>query len=1411
MKLNHLSRIPMRLAALILSLWALSASAAIVTIGNWMEDPFIMTFETSGTNATLTRISKGTGDTSVFEIPETITASGISYTVTAVTGLGSEASRLLEIIIPPTVTNIRGFEACLLLETLTIKPGTSALAIGLAVPASGTSHAVGQFKKCNLTTVNVGRSLEYGYEKDYGDLYDPYVDKAKFDYTPFRNLTNFNITGSDIRIPAQMIPEVENLNISGQNVVIWALEHDEDIMGERIDAGNIYAEEPFTTTGNVYGYVKNVYYKDFATLLACKYNNYLWIRDIKMYVGGELLDKVTIPDGTIEIPDYAFYYTGITGLTLPASVKSIGKHAFYNTQLVSLNLNSTETIAEEAFANCDRLTTVDLGQNITDIGDAAFTDCPLTTINFPATLRSIGSSAFSGTTLTRAEFAPGCVLESVGERAFVSTALTTVRFPDGLRTLGARAFENCVKLTYAELGKNLEQIEDNTFKGCLALSEIDIPASVKNIGESAFDSCTGLVIVTLNEGLGSIDKYAFRSTAMSQLTIPASVTQIKHTAFDNTDKLMFLTFSDSDTPLTMISSNLYAFYKTMFASSPLRMLYLGRDITDSLEHGLFQDQTALKSITFGSGITTLNNNIFKGCTAIEKIATPSNVAHLGSAAFSGCSALGSATLSEGLNDIGSYCFEGCALTELSIPASTKTVKSYAFRDCGSLTAVKLADSPAPVDMEGGSTHNSNLFGDCPLATLHIGRDVTYDEDTASPFRNQDKLTDVTFADATVTLLGKNLLRGCGAIEKLQLPASLVNIGHGALSEMTSLKSLDLPGKTEAVGDSAFARNKAMTEVKMTESVTSVGSSAFTDCTALKSVALSGKLTRLADYLFCNCTSLPTVSIPAGVTQIDTHVFDGCTSLDNIRIPDKTTLLSSYVFNKCSSLATLDLGKGLATIDSYAITDCQALENLVIPANVTKMELAAFHDIRNLKKLRFEDGDQYIAIDHAYNMGEIGMFSNCGLENLYLGRMITYYTSSTTPSPFAKSATLRTVEFGTSVSSIQPSLFIECKALEGAVIGDGVTNISASAFEGCTALSILSLGKSLETIGERAFSGCSSLKELRLPDSMREISEQAFSSTGLTDIDFAKIETIGPEAFYRCEDLRSVTLPETLFGIGVRSFQLCTSLKYIEIPDGPRNIGSQSFSGCSGLLWITLGRTVTSIGSNAFENCNALGYIKSYNTMPPQGITGFPSEVEQTATLYVPAASIEMYRLTPAWENFFNIRPLDDATDDIIVDGMLFRPTGSGSEVTLVDADFAGLNPEELTIPAEISNDGNTYTVTAIAPHAFDACRNLTAITCLALQVPDAGADTFPAALVNSATLYVPAQALESYKADAAWGRFFHILPLESGIDDVTVSDGFNADVYTIGGVLILRNADRSSFEALAPGIYIVNNRKVYKR
>lgn len=1397
MKLNFLSGLVSRLTLMmLLALTALPASSATVSVE---VDSATLTFSTSGGTATLTRV--GVAGYSEVRIPETITVDGETYTVTGISSLGNLAKYITAISIPGTVGDVRCFGESVNLKTLTIEPGPSVLTIGLLTASYGEYYpAVRQFANCPLETVNLGRTIDYGYQPEYGDLYDPYVDKEKYAGSPFNALVDLNITGDNVSLAAQMVPETDNLRVSAKNTQIFVPE--KTFGGEYLNVKNVYIDEPIKIVGQVYSQAKNIYYKDYGTIFNSRFDVPI-CRYAKLYIGGRQLDKVVIPEGYVEIPDYAFYESDIKELSLPSSVKRIGKYAFSETSLINVKLNSVETIDEKAFSSCNRLNNVDFGSKLVEIGDGAFFNCQITTANLPATLRVIGASAFSKTALTRVEFAQGCALESIGESAFVNTSLTTIRLPEGLKNLGRYAFQSNNKLTFASLGKSLKLVDSGTFEGCLALSEIEIPSSVTEIGGRAFSSCSGLVVVTLNEGLEKIGASAFNNTAISQLTIPASVKAMARNAFSGTSMLNFLTITDSETPLAIDEEPGMRSYESMFAKSPLRLVYMGRDISYSNENGLFENQKGLKSVTLSRYVTYVGRNLFKNCTSLPKVTFTENLKDIYSGAFSGCVSLKEANLVEGLETIGSYSFDSCPISKIDIPSTATTVGAYAFRNCRQVTELTLADSDKSINMEGGSDRNQTLFGDCPLTKLYVGRDVEYMAGVASPFRNQENLTTVAFSDTKVTNLGINYLRGCSAVETIKLPSSLKAISHGALSELSSLKALEIPANTEAIGDSAFARNKAMAEVKMICGVKTPGKYLFTDCTGLKSISLCEGLQTMTGYMFNNCESLLTVKIPTTVSEIESYIFENCRSLDNITIPDKVKTLNSYVFNKCQSLAHLNLGKGLETINPSAITGCRVLENIVIPTSVTIIKSNGFNDNRNLKNLTIAGSDRYIIIEH-HELN--GMFKEEGVENLYLGRMLTY-TSPSNPSPFAGSQTLKKVEFGPDIVSIQPLLFKDCNALEGAIVGDAVTTISESAFSGCLSLSYLSLGKSLVSIGEYAFSRCASLKILNLPESMREISEEAFYWSGLTDIDFAKIETIGPKAFMQCNGLERINLPETLFGIGVESFRGCANLQYVDIPAGPRNVGSMAFKDCINLKWISLGRTVTSIGNNAFAGCEAVDYIKSYNTTPPQGLTGFSSNVEASATLYVPAQSIEMYKLTPAWENFFNIKTLDDVvlpsaitldrSEYTIYPGQNFTLTVSVAPAgALAGFEWHSSDPEVATVnqtgvvTAGTKAGETVITVTSIGnPSVSASCRVTLSngenpITALRLSKEVMTTFTGSRQPVELTAIYEPANAtvsdfkwtisdesVASYFAEADGGRTLKFFGDKPGEVTITVTSG----------------------------------------
>ena len=107
-------------------------------------------------------------------------------------------------------------------------------------------------------------------------------------------------------------------------------------------------------------------------------NPLLHAKTKNLYLNGELLTNLIIPDGINKIKNYAFSHcTGLTSVTIPNSVTSIGDHAFSNCSgLTSVTIpNSVTSIEDYAFYYCSGLTSVTIPNSVTSIGQGAFFCC----------------------------------------------------------------------------------------------------------------------------------------------------------------------------------------------------------------------------------------------------------------------------------------------------------------------------------------------------------------------------------------------------------------------------------------------------------------------------------------------------------------------------------------------------------------------------------------------------------------------------------------------------------------------------------------------------------------------------------------------------------------------------------------------------------------------------------------------------------------------------------------------------------------------------------------------------------------------------------------------------------------------------------------------------------------------------
>ncbi len=686
--------------------------------------------------------------------------------------------------------------------------------------------------------------------------------------------------------------------------------------------------------------------------------------DAKLFLNGEAVTHLVIPDGVTKIPNGAFAnLSQLTDVTIPDSVTEIGDAAFYgcaNLENITFSKNISKigyqafyrtawyanqsdgilyinniaycykgTMPENAmlglkpgttgissfFATADKgdpwlcadenLVGITLPESVINIEEYAFFSCRnLKWINIPNGVTTIKKGAFNTCTSLEGITLPDSVT-TIGAGAFRDCqALKNATLSKNLTQIGAEAFYNCIALTGITIPDSVRIIRNSAFEKCSALTSIVIPNGVTAIENNTFYSCTNLASVSLPESLKYISVQAFNDcAALEAINIPSNVAYLGSSAFKGTSLKSF----DMPNSVTCVGSG-------VFSGTPLTNIAISNSIV-TLDDEAFVTGDEPLNVIIKDGATKVWENAFLsrgGGTNMNRnvvsVTIPDSVTTIEKWAFSGCENLTSIKLPKNLKSIGVAAFAESGLTEISIPEGVTRIEGSAFALCKNLQSVTVPSSVTEINSRAFSS--TPWYNSLPDGFVYIGK-VLYAWKGAMV--QGAKLS----VKAGTTQITDYAFNNCSNLVSITIPGSVTKIGEKAFSGCTKLSSLRVADLAKWLNIS-FAYTRTYHEEDDSYRVddyssnplyanTSGGVTLYVAGKEVTDLVIPNEVEHIPPYAFKNCTEITSAVIPDGITAIDIGTFSGCTGLLSVTIPESVTEIDKEAFNDCYSLMDIYFG------------------------------------------------------------------------------------------------------------------------------------------------------------------------------------------------------------------------------------------------------------------------------------------------------------------------------------------------------------------------------------------------------------------------------------------------------------------------------------------------------------------------
>ncbi len=640
----------------------------------------------------------------------------------------------------------------------------------------------------------------------------------------------------------------------------------------------------------------------------------------------------TVPEGVLRIADHAFAGAPVRNISLPDGLTYIGAGAFQNTSLETLDLpDSVTVVGPDAFRGCGQLTLVTAGENLAEIGEYAFANGSLAAVYYGPLTGAFADYCEEAGLLYNL-YLVTAVVDDGEEKMYTAQAGKELVIPAPVWEDDNTVFDGWYEdeelrvllpdeplmpqhgLTLYGTGRQqFELAEADGGDGCCLIryllnrSKVSVPSSINGVPVTAIAAgCFGpdVTEITIPASVTDIAENAFSGGDITFFTPPDSAACAYATAHGYATQVLHSTIYYRTNGGLALDAETAGFGDRIALPEPVRpgWQFEGWYTDRKLEHPVeLQDddlyEAGGKDVTLYAAWSVSDEDIALFRFELNAAGTGLTVTGL-----DGNDAVIEIPASAGGYPVVAIGPQAMAwkesITEVWLPDSVKDIGEEAFEGCGSLESIAL----------GGTTViGRNALKNCDaLQAIELPDSLLRIEYGALA---NTSITDLTLPAGFLYLDG-NALNGCTELAAVYVEdgSEYYRSEDGVLYDIVEDTLVKYPCRrpgttytaaagTYAIGVNAFENAAALQQIILPDSVWSLGKGCFMGCTGLQQIPEmnAAGLTRIPENCFRGCVKLTEVTIPQQITRIDSGAFYRCDNLKTIHIPESVTVIGEKAF------------------------------------------------------------------------------------------------------------------------------------------------------------------------------------------------------------------------------------------------------------------------------------------------------------------------------------------------------------------------------------------------------------------------------------------------------------------------------------------------------------------------------------